>query len=471
MILRENIKTIHLIGVCGAGMASLAAMLKERGYEVTGSDEAVYPPMSTFLEEKGIRILPRYAVGNLAPEPDLVVVGNALSRGNPEIEYVLNYRLAYTSFPEALKMFFLRDRIPIVVTGTHGKTTTTSMIAWGLHFAGRKPNFLVGGLAENFQSSFGLEGGELFVVEGDEYDSAFFDKASKFLHYLPQSAVVGNVEFDHADVFADLEAVQVQFRRFVNLLPERGYLAIGSDSPAALSVCRNALCRRETFGSAPESTWGVRDIRHEHGRLCFDVLYQKKLFRRLSLGILGAFNVRNALAATAILHQHGVPEDDIRDALESFRGVRRRLQFLKEVGGITLFEDFAHHPTAVRETLRAIRDRYQPGRLWAIYEPRSATSRRSIFQSEIAEALAVADLIALPDLFKPEKIPEGERLDLGKLIEDLRRAGRLAWNPGTVEGIIERVCEEARGGDFIVILSNGGFGGICQKLPEALASR
>ena len=471
MLSSDRIRRIHLIGVCGTAMAALAAMLQERGYEITGSDSAMYPPMSDFLARKKIRTVEGFAAANLQPAPDLVVVGNALSRGNPEIEFVLNFKIPYTSLPGAIKDFLLPGKTSVVVTGTHGKTTTTSMISWILHNAGSHPSFLIGGIAENFQSSYGLGDGSHFVIEGDEYDSAFFDKGAKFLHYLPDVAAIGNVEFDHADIYPDLEAVRQQFRRFVNLIPQRGFLAVGADSPSAVEVSRNSFCARETFGLDAENHWSARNIRFEGDRLAFDLLYRKKLFRAIRLALLGVYNVRNALAATAVLNRLGVPEDDIRDGMETFQGVRRRLQFLAETGGIRIYEDFAHHPTAVRETLRALRSSLHPARLWAIYEPRSATSRRNVFQREITEALAEADCIAVPPLYKPEKVPEGERLDLTRLIDDLKAMGKAAWNPEGVEGIILRVCSEARAGDMIVILSNGGFAGIYEKLPAALRDR
>ena len=464
----NTVHRIHLIGICGTGMASLAAMLKDSGYEVSGSDEGVYPPMSDFLMQKQIRVAQGYDPQNLQPEPDLVVVGNALSRGNPEIEYVLNFRLPFISFPEAMKAFLLRGKIPVVVTGTHGKTTTTSMIAWGLHSAGRLPNFLIGGIAENFKSSYGLEGGPHCVVEGDEYDSAFFDKGPKFLHYLPYLAVVGNVEFDHADIYPDLDSIKLQFRRFVRLIPQRGFLAVGADSRAAAEISADSLCRKETFGTDTDSDWSARNIELSGDRFCFDVLFGKKLFRRFRMSIYGNYNIRNALAAAAILNHLEVSEDDIREAMESFLGVQRRLQLRANVRGIRIYEDFAHHPTAVRETLQAVRDTFYPKRIWAIYEPRSATSRRNIFQREMAESLSLADCIAIPDLFKPERVPENERLNENQLIDDLCRKGRAAWNLGNVEGIIRKVCAEARAGDWIVIMSNGGFGGIYDKLPAAL---
>jgi len=462
---------IHFIGICGTGMASLAAMLREQGHAISGSDEAVYPPMSDFLSEKGIPVSPGFKLEHLDPRPDLVIVGNALSRGNPEIEFILNYRVPYTSLPEALKTYFLRDKTSVVVTGTHGKTTTSSMIAWVLHHAGARPNFWIGGIAENFQSTYGMEGGQFFVVEGDEYDSAFFDKGPKFVHYLPDVAVIGNIEYDHADIYPDLASIRLQFQRFVNLIPQRGYLAVGAESAAAVEASARAHCEKETFGLDPAFDWGARNIEVRDGRTSFDLLYGNKLYRRIDLGLIGGFNIRNALAATAVLHRLGVPEDDVRDALGTFRGVRRRLQFLADIGGIRILEDFAHHPTAIRQTLAAIRESYKPSRLWAIYEPRSATSRRRVFQKEITEALSAADCIAVPDLYRPEKVPEGERLDLGLLISDLESAGRAAWNLGDVDGIIRKVCREARSGDWLVILSNGGFGGIYRKLPEALAKR
>ncbi len=470
-MLTTEIRRIHLIGICGTAMASLAAMLQESGYIVSGSDEGVYPPMSDFLKQRNIKAVQGYDVDNLKDKPDLVIVGNALSRGNPEIELLLNERLSFCSFPEALKHFFLKDKIPIVVTGTHGKTTTTSMISWALHSAGLHPNFLIGGIAENFQSSFGAEGGRHFVVEGDEYDSAFFDKGPKFLHYLPYAAVIGNVEFDHADIYPDLEAIKLQFRRFVNLIPQQGFLVVGADSPAALEVSRNCFCPKETFGLDVDSDWSARGIEMHQGRLSFEVVRGKLPFQRLSLGVLGNFNIRNALAAVAILNYLGISSDSIREGLESFSGVRRRLQLRANVNGIQIYEDFAHHPTAVREVLQAVRSAFHPDRIWAIYEPRSATSRRSIFQIEIAEALSLADCIALPALYKPERIPENERLDEDRLVDDLRRMGRAAWNLADVEGIIQKVSEEARPGDLIMILSNGGFGGIYEKLPAALENK
>jgi UDP-N-acetylmuramate: L-alanyl-gamma-D-glutamyl-meso-diaminopimelate ligase len=471
MLQYDKIRRIHLIGVCGTGMATLAALLVERGYQVSGSDEGVYPPMSDFLAERRIQVAPRYAMENLQPEPDLVVVGNALSRGNPEVEYILNFKVPYISFPEAVKELFLRDHTSIVVAGTHGKTTTSAMIAWGLHAGGLAPNFLIGGIAENFRSSYGLEGGKLFVIEGDEYDSAFFDKGPKFLHYLPDIAVVGNVEFDHADIYANLAAVRLQFARFVNLIPERGFLAVGADSPAAAEIARVTFCLKETFGLDADRDWSARAVNARDGRMEFDILYQKKLFRRVNLGAIGNHNLRNALAATAILHHIGVAEDDIRDGLEAFQGVRRRLQFRAEARGIRIYEDFAHHPTAVRETLAAIRETFHPARLWAIYEPRSATSRRNVFQSEIAEALALADCVVFPALFRPEKVPDGERLDLDRLASDVIRAGRRAWHVPDVERIIQKVHEEAHAGDWIVILSNGGFDNIYERLPAALLKK
>ena len=462
---------IHLAGICGTGMASLAALLKEAGHEVSGSDEGVYPPMSHFLADRGIPVHQGYHAHNLDPVPDLVVIGNALSRGNPEIERVLNRRIPYTSFPEALKRFFLLGKIPVVVAGTHGKTTTTSMLAWGMESAGLRPDFLIGGIAENFRSSYGTGGGEHFVVEGDEYDSAFFDKGPKFLHYLPYLAVIGNIEYDHADIYPDLESIRLQFRRLVHLIPAEGFLAVGGESPAALEASSGSLCARETFGLDPGCDWSAGGIEMTEGRMGFDVTYRGKPFGRFRMQVVGRYNIRNALAATAVLCRLGVSAREIGRGLESFAGVRRRLELRAEVGGIRIYEDFAHHPTAVAETLETVRSAFRPARVWAVYEPRSATSRRNVFQREIADALAKADCVAVPALFRPEKVPEGERLDLDRLAADLRVRGVAAWNLETVDAIIEKVVAEARPGDLVVLLSNGGFGGIYDRLPAALAGR
>jgi UDP-N-acetylmuramate: L-alanyl-gamma-D-glutamyl-meso-diaminopimelate ligase len=334
-----------------------------------------------------------------------------------------------------------------------------------------QPNFLIGGIAENFHSSYGLEGGKHFVIEGDEYDSAFFDKGPKFLHYLPYLAVIGNVEFDHADIYTNLDAIKLQFRRFANLIPQKGFLAVGADSPAAVEASQNSLCMKESFGITSDSDWIARNIDHRSDCSSFDVFYRGKLFRRFDLKMIGAYNIRNALASIAIFNHLGISGPEIQQGLESFTGVRRRLQLRAEVDGIRIYEDFAHHPTAVRETLQAVRESFHPDRVWAIYEPRSATSRRNIFQHEIAEALSLADCIAIPDLFKPEKVPGNERLDENQLIQDLQRRGCAAWNLGTVDGIIQKVCMDSRPGDLIVILSNGGFGNIYEKLPLALKQR
>jgi UDP-N-acetylmuramate: L-alanyl-gamma-D-glutamyl-meso-diaminopimelate ligase len=471
MITTERIQQIYFIGICGTAMATTAAMLKDLGYEVRGSDEGVYPPMSDFLARKGIPAYNGFNSTNLAPRPDLVVVGNALSRGNPEIEYMLNAKMRYASLPETIKSFLLHDKTPVVVTGTHGKTTTTSMISWALHSAGLNPDFLIGGIARNFQSSYGLGGGAHFVIEGDEYDSAFFDKGPKFLHYLPEVAVIGNLEFDHADIYPNLDAIKLQFARLVNLIPERGYLAVGGDSASTLEASAKSFCRKETFGLGAGNDWIAQDIDIKDDHLSFKTFYKGEFFLSVRLAIYGIYNVRNCLATIAVLHHLGVDKDSMRAAMESFQGVLRRLQKIDEVSGISIYEDFAHHPTAVRETLQTLRQTFHPKRLWAIYEPRSATSRRNVFQREFADALAYADCIALPPLYKPEKTPEGQRLDEEQLIKDLHEAGRTAWNLPNVECIIRKVCEEAQAGDLIVLLSNGGFDNIYQKLPQALRMR
>ena len=418
---------IHLAGICGTGMASLAALLREAGHQVSGSDEGVYPPMSHFLADRGIPVQQGYHPRNLDPVPDLVVIGNALSRGNPEIEWVLNRRIPYTSFPEALKRFFLRGKVPVVVAGTHGKTTTTSMLSWGMEVAGLRPDFLIGGIAENFRSSYGKGGGDHFVVEGDEYDSAFFDKGPKFLHYLPYLAVIGNLEYDHADIYPDLESIKLQFRRLVHLIPTEGFLAVGGESPAALEACAGSLCARETFGLDPGCDWNADGIEMTEGRTCFDVTYRGKAFGRFRMQVVGHYNIRNALAATAVLHRLGVSARDIGRGLESFAGSAAGSS-CGQRWGIRIYEDFAHHPRPSPGPWRRYGRAFRPERVWAVYEPRSATSRRNVFQLEIADALAKADCVAIPALFRPDKVPEGK----GWTSTGWSRTSvAAAWPPGT----------------------------------------
>jgi UDP-N-acetylmuramate: L-alanyl-gamma-D-glutamyl-meso-diaminopimelate ligase len=451
-------------------MASLAGMLQRRGFRVTGSDAAAYPPMSDFLASLDIPLSQPFAVENLQPQPDLVVVGNAISRGNVELEQVLDHRISFCSLPQILRDEFLRGKEVLVIAGTHGKTTTTSMLAWIFHTAGLQPSFLIGGIAENFGSSFQLGQGKHFILEGDEYDTAFFDKGPKFLHYFPDSIVLTSVEFDHADIYKDLDAVETAFKRLVNLVPRRGRI-IAFDSGDSIERClARAFCPVERYGSGTSATWRIADLRLEPGRTVWSVVRDGKPWAEFEYAVGGEYNVWNATAATAMAAGYGVCREEIAAALKTFKSVKRRLEVRAKVNGITIIDDFAHHPTAIAGTLNALRSNYPGARLWAILEPRSNTLRRNVLQNELAKSLALADEVIVANVFKSEAIPEAERLDLAALATQIQQHGRRARMVPTVEGIVQLVAPEMRSGDVVAILSNGGFGGIYEKLPERLKS-
>lgn len=449
-------------------MASLAGLLSERGHQVTGSDQDVYPPMSTQLETLGIPIRTPYAEENVPASADLVVIGNALSRGNPEVEVVLDRRQRFTSLPALVGEEFLRPRRPLVVAGTHGKTTTASLLAFLLHGAGRDPSFLVGGVPVDFGRSYRLGAGELFVIEGDEYDCAFFDKRPKFVHYLPEVAIVGNVEFDHADIYSDLTAVQTAFVRLLSVVPRRGLLIAGTESPALAEILSKARCRVETFGLDEEADWCAADVRADGEGTLFRLRVRGCERGEVRLPLAGTHNVRNALAALAAAASVGLEPETAGSLLGAFRGVRRRLELRGRVAGVAVYDDFAHHPTAVRETLRALRDRMKGGRLVAVFEPRSYTSRTRIFQDAFGEALAMADRVLVAAAHLPGKVPPEQRVSEAELVDRARAAGAEADFVPTVEGIVGALVGTLRPGDHVVILSNGGFGGLHDKLIEAL---
>jgi UDP-N-acetylmuramate: L-alanyl-gamma-D-glutamyl-meso-diaminopimelate ligase len=461
-------KHIHLIGICGTAMASLAGMLQERGFRVTGSDAAAYPPMSDFLASLGIPVAQPFAIQNLQPRPDLVVVGNAMSRGNVELEYLLNERIPFCSLPQLLHDEFLVGKEVLVVAGTHGKTTTTSMLAWIFHSAGLQPSFLIGGIAENFGSSFRLGEGRHFILEGDEYDTAFFDKGPKFLHYFPDSVILTSVEFDHADIYKDLDAVETAFKRLVNLVPGRGRI-IGFDSGSSIERClAKAFCPVERYGTSEAAMWRVTNLHLDPERTRWTVLREGKYWADFEFALGGEYNVWNATAAAALASSCGVPVPEISSALKSFKSVKRRLEVRASINGITIIDDFAHHPTAIAGTLTALRSRYPGARLWAILEPRSNTLRRKILQDELAKSLALADEVVVANVFKSEAIPEAERLDITELAKQIQHHGRRARMVPTADGIVQLVAPEMRSGDVVAILSNGGFGAIYEKLPERL---
>jgi len=461
---------IHFIGICGTAMATLAAMLKRKGFDVRGSDQDVYPPMSTFLEAEGIPALAGYRGEHITADLDLVVVGNAISRGNPELEAVLDRKLRYCSLPEAIREHFLWSARSIVVAGTHGKTTTTSLVGWLLTHGGLDPSVLVGGIARNLGdggSSYRLGQGRDFVIEGDEYDSAFFDKTAKFLKYLPDIAIIGNVEFDHADIYADVEAVTLAFRRLVNLVPRRGLLVIGADSERAAALAAGAHSRVHTFGTAESADWRASEIEAAAGATRFTLTRHGAPFGRFEVPLVGVFNVRNATAAIIVATEAGVGVDRIAEGLRRFTGVKRRLEVVGVADGVTIYDDFAHHPTAVAETLAGMRAANPSARIWAVFEPRSASSCRRIFQNDFARAFAAADEVLIAPVFR-SKLPEPERLSVPQLVSDLGRSGREARAPESIDEIVAIVSRERRPGDLVVLMSNGGFGGIHQKLLAAL---
>jgi UDP-N-acetylmuramate: L-alanyl-gamma-D-glutamyl-meso-diaminopimelate ligase len=467
----SSTRHIHLIGICGTAMASLAGMLKQRGWRVTGSDAAAYPPMSDFLASLGIPVSQPYADANLQPRPDVVIVGNAISRGNPELERVLDDRIPFRSLPQVLYDEFLAGREPLVVAGTHGKTTTTSMLSWIFQAAGRQPSFLIGGIAENFGASFGLGAGPQFILEGDEYDTAFFDKGPKFLHYFPDAIILTSVEFDHADIYKDLDAVKTSFKRLVNLVPRRGRI-VAWDGSANVDECvARAFCPVERYGFAASSHWRIAAVRYQPGLTTWNMLREGKPWAEFSFALAGEYNVLNATAAAALAAAYGITPQQIAAALRSFRSVKRRLEVKAELDGITIIDDFAHHPTAIAETLKALRTRYPGRRLWAVLEPRSNTLARNFFQDELARSLAVADEAVVAAVYRAGKIPDAERLNLEALVAQVASAGRRARHLPDADAIVAALVPELRSGDVVALLSNGGFGNIYEKLPRALQQR
>ncbi|MDZ7269795.1 MAG: UDP-N-acetylmuramate:L-alanyl-gamma-D-glutamyl-meso-diaminopimelate ligase [candidate division KSB1 bacterium] len=458
---------IHLIAICGTGMAALAGMLKERGCEVTGSDENIYPPMSTFLQEKGIPVMSPFAAKNLQPAPDLVVVGNAMSRGNPEVEHVLNEQLRYVSLPEMLREYFIRGKYSCVVAGTHGKTTTTSLLAWSLYHAGQDPGFFIGGIPENFGQGYRLGRGRHFVLEGDEYDTAFFDKRPKFLHYLPNLVILNNVEFDHADIYRNLDEVQLAFQRLLNLIPGNGFLIANQDDAIVRTLAGRAFCKVITFGLSEPADWRAGDIRTRTQGVEFTVLHAGSARARAWLPLAGEHNVRNALAVLAAGEVLGLPLEQRLAALASFRGVQRRLQLRLDDGKHLIYDDFAHHPTAVKATIAGLRQRHPGRRLWAVFEPRTASTKRKVFEQDYIAAFAAADHVVFAPLHRADKVPEAERLSLPAVIAGLRAQGKPVDLVPAGSEMANFIARQLQAGDVVLFMSNGDFGGT----PALLASR
>ena len=456
-------------------MASLAGMLQARGHLVTGSDENVYPPMSTMLESLGIRIMQGYSAEHLTPTPDCIVVGNAIPRGNAEVEETLKRKLLYRSQAEIVKEEFIRGRRSLVVAGTHGKTTATSIAAWVMDQAGLNPTFLVGGMVQNFEASFRVTASDYFIIEGDEYDTAYFDKGPKFMHYLPELAIVGNIEFDHADIYIDLAAVKLAFRRFMNLVPGDGRLIVGWDSLHVREVVagmgRKLYTRLETFGTSDDATWQARDIDYSGELARFSVFREGRQWGAFETPLIGDFNIRNCLACVIAADAWGIERGSIRDSLASFKSVRRRMQVRGLERGVTVIDDFAHHPTAVRETLQALRTKYRDRRLVAVFEPRSWSSRLAVFQEDYAQAFQSADYVVIASVFDSSKATEkGRVLDTHRLIDDILAQDKPAFQIEGADGIVRHLAPQLHTGDVVAIMSNGGFGDIHQKLLDALRS-
>jgi len=463
----------HLIGICGTAMASLAGMLQSRGHLVTGSDQNVYPPMSTQLESLGIQILNGYRAQNADIGADVVVVGNAISRGNPELEEVLKRKMLYRSQAEVVKEEFIRGKRSLVVAGTHGKTTTTSIAAWVCEVGGLNPGFLVGGIAQNFGSSFRVSDSNYFVIEGDEYDTAYFDKKPKFMHYLPEVAIVGNIEFDHADIYRDLQDIKFQFSRLMNLVPGNGKLICGTDSPAVREVLDEMkgklFTEFETFGLSDDALWQARYIDFSKEKTRFTVFRDSLSWGEFEINLIGDFNVRNCLAVIIAADFWGIPREKIQEAFDTFESVKRRMEVRGVIRGITVIDDFAHHPTAVEETLKALKLKYSGKRLVAIFEPRSWSSRLAVFQEAYAKAFAFADYVMIAGVYNTSKASEiGKVLDVNELVRSIEMQGKPAYALPDADTIIEHLLPDLRDGDVVAIMSNGGFGGIHEKLLTRL---
>lgn len=458
-----------MLGIGGAAMAPVAGMLKERGHTVTGSDTGVYPPASTLLASLGIRWNEGFRAENLRPTPDLVVVGNAISRGNPELEAILDERIPYWSMPQTIEELFLPGHTSIVVAGTHGKTTTTSMLAWILHVAGRRPDFLIGGVVPNFgDRSYGLGGGEEFIIEGDEYDSAYFDKAPKFLHYHPDELILTSLEFDHADIYPDLAAIELQFERLVNLVPRRGKILVWGEAQNLVACTKKAFCPVERYGLSAEMDWHAGDIEWRDGMTHFRVVYHRDEVARIRMPLVGRHNVMNAVACVAMAFGRSVECEAIEMALAKFQGVRRRLEIKGEANGVTIVEDFAHHPTAIQATIEAARARWPGRRLWAAFEPRSNTMRRRIFEGKLAGALATADCVVLGPVNRPHLLSDDERMDTQRVVAAIREQGKSAHAFRSAAEIAEFVGPQLAPGDLVLVMSNGSFDGLCGKLLETI---
>jgi UDP-N-acetylmuramate: L-alanyl-gamma-D-glutamyl-meso-diaminopimelate ligase len=463
MRVKEAPNSFHFLGICGTAMGAVAVALQERGFKVTGSDQNVYPPMSGFLESKGITLMEGYRAENIPDDADVVVIGNAMKRGNAEVEAVLNRKLLYLSLPELLRNFFLRGHHNLVVTGTHGKTTTTALLAWIMEKAGRKPGYLIGGIPKNFGEGARLNDSKYFVIEGDEYDTAFFDKRSKFVHYLPELVIVNNLEFDHADIFNNIDEIKLSFRRLLNIVPQNGMVVVNGDDPNSIEVAQDCLAQMVEVGFSKNCAQRIRDVSYSSGASRF-----KLGDDTFEIPLVGEFNVHNAAMAATAARFYDVPIATISSAFTSFSGIARRQELRGEAGGVKVIDDFGHHPTAIAQTLQALRHRFRGQRLWAVFEPRSNTTRRAVFQKQLPEALRLADGVFISQVARIEQIPEDQRLNPQRVVTAIAETGRPAFYEQNANAIVDRIIPMLRPKDVVVVFSNGGFDNIHEKLLARL---
>ena len=466
LMFSSAIKSVHFTGIGGTAMASAAAAMQDRGFQVTGSDQNVYEPMASFLASKKIAVMNGYDERNLSHKPDLVVIGNAISRGNAEAEYVLDHKLRYTSLAALLAEFFIRGKRSLVVSGTHGKTTTTSLLTWVFEHNGLNPSYLIGGIPNNFSQGARFTDSEWFIIEGDEYDTAFFDKRSKFIHYQPEIAIVNNLEFDHADIFENLAAIKKTFSHFIRLVPRNGLLLGNGDDPNLAALLNVTHCPVKRFGLGEGNAVRGFDLRFGPTATEFEIPSFK-----FHLNLVGELNVRNALAVIGAAKHCGLSNKQIQSAFDTFKGIKRRMEIKGIAGGITVIDDFGHHPTAIRETMRALRIKYTKEKIWAIFEPRTNTTRRNVFQNELAASFADADAVIVSQVARLEMLAPEERLDPARLLEQIGANGKPASYLPDADAIVNHVGQHAQGGDVVVVFSNGGFGGIHGKLLQRLGRR
>ena len=453
----------HFVGICGTAMGSVAAAMKQRGHVVTGSDANVYPPMSTFLLEQGVELTSGYAAENIPAKADQVIIGNAISRGNDEAEAALERKLLYVSLPEILKTEFLRGKSNYVVAGTHGKTTTASLLTWLMLDGGLDPSFMIGGLPKNLGVGARFTDGQHTVLEGDEYDTAFFDKRSKFLHYLPEVVIINNIEFDHADIYDSLDAIKLTFRRLLNITPRNGIVFINGDDENCLDVAQGAPTPISLVGFGEHCDRRITEVTYSESGSKFTIAGEA-----YDVPMAGEFNVRNAAMAVTAARHAGLSSESVQASLATFEGIARRQEVRGIVRGVRVIDDFGHHPTAIGQAVQAMRHQYPEGKIWAVFEPRSNTSQQNIFQKELGEALAEADGSIIPPISAPEKFNPEDRLDPQAVVDAVRALGKESYYEPDVDAIIARLKPLVQEGDTILVLSNGGFGGIHDRLLNEL---